>query len=193
MPEQASGTPTRQVTSGGAGHPDKRWAGSRKSGTAATADVDPAAAAAVAAVARWFAHERAQLRAVAETLEIVVMEHLRHARQQPAVGPGAARLGLRIRAPRRVGRTFIIEWFLVQRPGRTHYIPRGGGDRYPRAAFAAALPWERGITLAAEQTLGRIRRRLRLMKDIEQRVAAFEALAAHGVDTQSGPAGEAGA
>jgi hypothetical protein len=114
---------------------------------------------------------------MAETIEIAVMEHLRTERQHHGIGRVAARLGLRIRPPRRAGGSFTIEWFQVQRRGRTQYIPRGNTDGYPRAAFAAALPWERGIALDAEQVLGQIRRRLRLMKDIERRVANFAALA----------------
>jgi hypothetical protein len=128
-------------------------------------------------LARWFADERLQLRTAAETIEIAVMERLRTERQQRATGRGAARLGLRIRAPRRAGGSFTIEWFQVQRRGRTQYIPRGPADAYPRAAFAGALPWERGIALEAEQVLGQIRRRLRLMKDIERRVSGFAELA----------------
>jgi hypothetical protein len=137
-------------------------------------------------LANWFAAERRQLRTAAETIEIAVMEQLRTERQHQGIGRGAARLGLRIRAPRRAGGSFTIEWFQVQRHGRTQYIPRGNTDGYPRAAFAGALPWERGIALDAEQVLGQIRRRLRLMKDIERRVADFAALAVQPVEP--GPA-----
>jgi hypothetical protein len=139
--------------------------------------------AAMVALRGWFAGERLRLRTAAETLEIAVMEQLRTARQQQGASPGTARLGLRLRAPRRPGGDFTIEWFLVQRPGRTHYIPRGSGDRYPRAAFASALSWERGIALEAEQTLGQIRRRLRLMKALERRIADFAGLAGQPVET----------
>jgi hypothetical protein len=135
----------------------------------------------------WFAEERLHLRTAAETCEIAVMQRLRAARQQPGVGPGAARLGLRLRAPRRPDGNFTIEWFLVQRPGRTQYIPRGSADRYPRAAFASVLSWERGIALEAEQALGRIRRRLRLMKAIERRVRDFAALAGQPVESDGTP------
>jgi hypothetical protein len=144
------------------------------------------------ALTNWFAEERLRLRTAAETCEIAAMQRLRAARQQQGIGSGAARLGLRIREPRRPGGSFTIEWFQVERRGRTHYIPRGSGDRYPRAAFASALSWERGIALEAEQALGRIRRRLRLMKAIERRVAEFEVVAAQpveyeGASQESGP------
>lgn len=189
MPEQAQHTPKTQVTSGGAGHPDNGWAGGANRGVSSASELDGAPVAAEAAIrtlAKWFAAERRQLRTAAETIEIAVMEQLRTQRQHQGIGRGAARLGLRIRAPRRVGGSFTIEWFQVQRRGRTQYIPRGNTDGYPRAAFAGALPWERGIALEAEQVLGQIRRRLRLMKDIERRVADFAALAVQPVEP--GPA-----
>lgn len=180
MPERASDTLKVQVTSGGAGHLDNGWAGGANRGVSSASKLDGAPVAAEAAIrtlVNWFAEQRQQLRTIAETIEIAVMEQLRTERQQHGTGRGAARLGLRIRAPRRAGGSFTIEWFRVERRGRTQYIPRGPADAYPRAAFAGALPWERGIALDAEQALGQIRRRLRLMKDIERRVSGFAELA----------------
>lgn len=180
MPERAPSTPKAQVTSEGAGHLDKGWAQGANpdvSGVCNGAGEPVASELALETLARWFAVERRELRTVAETIEIAVMERLRTERQQRATGRGAARLGLRIRAPRRATGSFTIEWFRVERRGRTQYIPRGPADAYPRAAFAGALPWERGIALEAEQVLGQIRRQLRLMKDIERRVSGFAALA----------------
>ena len=187
MPERPQSTRKPQVTSRGAGHPDNGWAGAAKacSGVASEpAGPMSAAQAAMVALRGWFAGERLRLRAAAEVLEIAVMEQLRTARQQQGASPGTARLGLRLRAPRRPGGDFTIEWFLVQRPGRTHYIPRGSGDRYPRAAFAGVLSWERGIALEAEQRLGQIRRRLRLMKALERRMADFAVEAAQPVASE---------
>jgi hypothetical protein len=189
MPEHPVRASAPQVTRGGAGHPDNGWAGPAdgcglndpESASAAAPE-----AAAIAALTDWFARERMQLRVAAETLEIAVMERLRAQRRQHGVGPRGARLGLRIRDPRRPGGSFTIEWFRVQRRGRTDYIPRGRGDSYPRSAFAGALSWERGIAVAAEQTLGAIRRRLRLMKEIERSVAGFQALLGQPLEA-SGP------
>jgi hypothetical protein len=169
-----------QVTAETAGHPDNGWAAPSRPRAAddpQNPGPPPESEAAIAALANWFALERLQLRAAADTSEIAVMERLRTERRRQGVGHGAARLGLRIREPRRPGGSFTIEWFRVQRRGRTQYIARGTGDAYPRSAFAGALPWERAIAIEAEQTLGAMRRRLRLMKDIERRVADFRASA----------------
>ena len=191
MPERAPNTPKAQVTSGGAGHLDNGWAGGANPGVFGASEPDggPAASeAAIRTLAQWFTEQRQQLRTMAETIEIAVMEQLRIERQHREAGRSAARLGLRIRAPRRAGGSFTIEWFQVQRRGRTQYIPRGQADGYPRAAFVGALPWERGIALQAEQRLGEIRRRLRLMKDIERRVADFAAIAVQ--PAEPGPAAD---
>ena len=169
-----------QVATQGVAHLDKGWAGARNHGASDIpkgAAQSRRAATAGAALSAWFAHERAALRACAETIEIETMERLRAQRLQEGAGRGA-RLGLRIRAPRRPGGRFSIEWFLVRRRGRTDYIARGDADAYPRAAFAGVLPWERQIALAAEQSLAEIRRRLRLMTEIEQRLARFQLLTA---------------
>ncbi|MCF7990919.1 MAG: hypothetical protein K9M02_10795 [Thiohalocapsa sp.] len=190
MPERGTATPKSQVTGGAAGHPDNGWAAPsrpRAADDARNPGPPPESEVAVAALANWFALERLQLRAAADTSEIAVMERLRTERRRQGVGPGAARLGLRIREPRRPGGSFTIEWFRVQRRGRTQYIARGTGDAYPRYAFAGALPWERGIAVEAEQTLGAIRRRLRLMKDIERRVADFRASAPQLPDIEKRP------
>ena len=157
MPERAQITPKPQETSGGAGHPDNGWAGTAKGCSGEepqSADATRAAKIAMAALTNWFAEERLRLRTAAETCEIAVMQRLRAERQQQGIGSGAARLGLRIREPRRAGGSFTIEWFQVERRGRTHYIPRGSGDRYPRAALASALSWERGIALEASRRSG---------------------------------------
>ncbi|MFE8033858.1 conjugative transfer protein MobI(A/C) [Thiohalocapsa marina] len=116
-----------------------------------------------------FDTERERLRAQAEAIEIQTMERLRAQRLAQRQGRGA-RLGLRIRDPRRPGGSFTIEWFLARGPGRTKYLPRGEGDRYTRPALASALPWERQIALAAEHPLGEIRLRLRWMKQTELRL-----------------------
>lgn len=135
------------------------------------------AQSAIAAADAWFAHERARLRTQAETLEVETMARLRARRNEEGAGR-TARLAMRVREPRRPGGSFTIEWFRVRGRGRTDYIPRGDGDSYLRGAFASALPWERQIALAAEQTLGTIRKRLRLMKDAELRLGSIADLSA---------------
>ena len=160
-----------QVTTQGRGHLDKGWAGGPEHrGTRAQPqggdrrcghDVHRG-------VAAWFAAQRERLRAHAEVIEVTTMEQLRAQRLQRGAARGA-RLALRIRDPRRPGGSFTIEWFRVRGRGRTEYLPRGAADAYARAAFAGVLPWERQIALAAEQTLGPIRQRLRLMKALELR------------------------
>jgi hypothetical protein len=144
-----------QVTRAGSGHLDKWWAGAAH------------AQALSQAAAVCFSAERERLRALAEAIEVETMERLRARRLLEQRGRGA-RLGLRIRAPRRPGGSFTIEWFLARGPGRTKYLPRGDGDAYARPAFALALPWERQIALAAERPLAEIRLRLRLMKQTER-------------------------
>ena len=143
-----------QVTPAGRGHLDKWWAGAAQ------------AASLRQAAAVCFSAERERLQALAEAIEVETMERLRARRLREQRGRGA-RLGLRIRAPRRAGGSFTIEWFLARGPGRTKYLPRGDGDAYARSAFAMALPWERQIALAAERPLTEIRLRLRLMKQTE--------------------------
>ena len=74
-----------------------------------------------------------------------------------------------VRAQRAAPGAFAIEWFTrrwVNRTGSrsqtfTNYIPRGTGDRYPRAALAAAQPWELEIADALEERFANIRRAAR--------------------------------
>ena len=78
------------------------------------------------------------------------------------------KVGVRVRAQNGAQSTpgaFAVEWvsfaFARGRAGRTchtTYIPRGTGDRYPRAAFRGqARPWQIDLIMEAEETLGRIR------------------------------------
>jgi hypothetical protein len=78
------------------------------------------------------------------------------------------KIGVRVRAqhsPQSTPGAFAVEWvsfsFAHGRAGRrchTTYIPRGAGDRYPRAAFRAqARAWQIDLIMEAEETLGRIR------------------------------------
>ena len=120
--------------------------------------------------------EKEELRVTAETLEVSTMLRLRAERRRRGVAASAARLGVRLRSPRRPGGNITIEWFRVQRRGRTQYLPRGKGERYRRSAFYGALSWEREIAIAAEQRLGGIRQRLRLMKEAELRLRELEAV-----------------
>ena len=84
---------------------------------------------------------------------------------------GAARgAGRPVCAARSAPGAFAIEWFTrrwINRTGSrsqtfTHYIRRGTGDRYPRAALAAAAqPWELEIADALEERFAAIRRTAR--------------------------------
>ena len=164
-----------QVSTPGGGHLDKGWAGDPEHRGAQAHDHggDRRCGHDVhRGVAAWLAAERARLRTHAEAIEVTTMEQLRAQRLQQGAARGA-RLALRIRDPRRPGGSFTIEWFRVRGRGRTEYLPRGAADAYARAAFAGVLPWERQIALAAEQTLGPIRQRLRLMKALELRLGVL--------------------
>jgi hypothetical protein len=78
------------------------------------------------------------------------------------------KVGVRVRAqngPQSTPGAFAVEWvsftFARSRAGRTchtTYIPRGTGDRYPRAAFRGqARAWQIDLIMEAEETFGRIR------------------------------------
>jgi hypothetical protein len=130
------------------------------------------------AMADWLDQEQDALRIHAEIEEVSNMLRLRAERKRQGARAGCSRLGVRMRSPRRPGGSFTLEWFLVDRPGRTQYLPRGRGDRYNRPAFHRAVPWERRIALEAERPLGAIRERLRLIKDMERRLQELQTLLA---------------
>ncbi|MFE8032327.1 conjugative transfer protein MobI(A/C) [Thiohalocapsa marina] len=155
--------PIPPVTRQGAAHLDKWWAGVLEGEGSWSLEAFPEL------VGLGFEAERERLRLVAEGIEIETMERLRAQRLQRQRGRNA-RLGVRVRAPRRVGGSFTIEWFLARGPGRTQYLPRGEADAYTRSSLAAAMPWERDIALEAERIFGEIRLRLRWMKQAELRL-----------------------
>ena len=110
----------------------------------------------------------------ANAAEVASQFYLRAARER-AERPRDewGRLGVRVRpvrAQRAAPGAFAVEWFTrrwVNRTGSrsqtfTHYIRRGTGDRYPRAALAAAAqPWELEIADALEDRFAAIRRSAR--------------------------------
>lgn len=151
------------VTPQGAAHLDKWWAGGSTCGGLLSLEPLPEL------IGLGFEAERERLRLVAEGIEIETMEQLRAQRLRMQRGRDA-RLGVRIRAPRRTGGSFTIEWFLARGPGRTLYLPRGEADVYTRSTLSAAMPWERRIALEAERAFGEIRLRLRWMKQAELRL-----------------------
>jgi len=158
MNQASTKTDHAEVSTTGAAHPEK--------GCAVPSLL---ALQAQAALSAWTEQERAALREQAEVLEVETMEQLRERRWLEAAGR-RARLALRLREPRRAGGSFTLEWVLVRGPGRTDYIRRAKHLNYPRSAFARALPWEREIALNAERRLGRIRQRLKLLKEAELRL-----------------------
>ncbi|WP_295580383.1 conjugative transfer protein MobI(A/C) [uncultured Lamprocystis sp.] len=101
------------------------------------------------------------------------------------------KIGVRVRAqhsPQSTPGAFAVEWvsfsFAHGRAGRrchTTYIPRGTGDRYPRAAFRAqARPWQIDLIMEAEVALGRIRTAARQLSQarVQLRSATRAVLAA---------------
>jgi hypothetical protein len=176
MSKSAAAAHTMQVTPQGVAHRSKGWADTVVAGSEAR----PASAdlPLPALVRLGLAPIRAQLRQQAETLELATMNRLRETRQLQGTGLRNARLGVRVRDPRRPGGSFTIEWYRVRRRGRTDYIARGDGDAYGRKAFIGVQAWERAIALEVERTLGEMRRRLRLMTEIERRVATLHGLLA---------------
>ncbi|EIC23836.1 hypothetical protein Thi970DRAFT_00348 [Thiorhodovibrio frisius] len=163
------------------GHHGKGWASyanSRAVADPASGDHEPLSRQAMRVMAEWLDQEQDALRIHAEIEEVSTMLRLRAERKRQGARAGCSRLGVRMRSPRRPGGSFTLEWFLVDRPGRTQYLPRGRGDRYNRPAFNRAVPWERRIALEAERPLGAIRERLRLIKDLERRLQELQTLLA---------------
>jgi len=176
MPDRAADAVETQVTPQGVAHRNKGWADAAVAGAGET----PAGASLplLQSVRTGLAPIRTRLRQQAETLELAIMTRLRETRRLQGTGMRNARLGVRVRDPRRAGGNFTIEWYRVRRRGRTDYIARGDGDAYGRKAFIGVLSWERAIALEAEKTLGEIRRRLRLLTEIERRVMVLQGLLA---------------
>ncbi|MBK5969323.1 hypothetical protein Thiosp_02040 [Thiorhodovibrio litoralis] len=173
-PDQA---PTTLGAPGGCAHLVKRWATPDSPEDAADPET-PSLGRRIESLLGSMDQEKEELRVTAETLEVSTMLRLRAERRRRGVAASAARLGVRLRAPRRPGGNITIEWFRVQRRGRTQYLPRGKGDRYRRSGFYGALSWEREIAIAAEQRLGGIRQRLRMMKEAELRLRELETVLA---------------
>jgi len=194
MPDQPFSHLEAQVTQQGVAHRGKQEAETASAGHAeALTDYETRL---FEPLRHAFAGIRAELRLQAETLELEIMTRLRETRLLQPVGMRSSRLGMRVRKPRRPGGNFTLEWYRVRWRGRTDYIARGAGDRYGRKAFIGALAWERAIALDAEQRLSAIRRQLRLMSEIEQRLKALQALWVQpapetmGAQALAGPDGE---
>lgn len=163
------------------GHHAKGWANPAETcalADPAMQDQESLSLMAMRAMADWLDQEHDALHIHAQIAEISTMERLREERKRQGARASASKLGVRLRRARRAGGCFTLEWFLVDRPGRTQYLPRGRTDRYNRSAFHRAVPWERRIALEAERPLGAIRERLRLIKDLERRLLDLQSLLA---------------
>jgi len=115
----------------------------------------------------WIAERREALHQQARAREIETMGRLIERRREHKHS-GSARLAVRVRDPRRPGGTPTIEWVQARGRGRSDYIPRGRGeDAYPPAILrAAAKAWEWDIVQSAERDFARIRRGLRLLREL---------------------------
>jgi hypothetical protein len=171
-----------------------------------TVDTDgvgrPTDATTIEAVIDAWAEER--LAALAAEAGELAARFFERAAQERARRPRSewGRLGVRVRRPR-AGRAapgaFAIEWFTrrwvnPRAAGArtfTTYLRRGGGDRYPRSAFAGvAQPWEAELAEALEGRFAAIRRLARSITRVRRVVrehAKLEGwLAADGASTGQG-------